>query len=100
MALRADFGVDEKAVEEAEAARQRVVVWGDGQVGEIDEAGVAIAFLHVAENLIVGAVLFNDVDDMMKRRIGLWTSPLLPVIRGGDALGEGGKPARSDRRRR
>jgi len=46
--LRTDLGIHEEAIEPAEAPRQGVVVRGDREVGEIDEAPVAIAFLHVS----------------------------------------------------
>ena len=88
MSLRTDLGIHEEAIEQAEAPRQRVMVRGDGDVGEIDEARVAIAFFHVSEHLIIGAVLFDDVDDVAERRIAPRHGLLLPVIRGGDALRE------------
>ena len=65
-----------------------MVVRGDGDVGEIDEARVAIAFFHVSEYLIIGAILFDDVDDVAERRITPRRGLMLPVISGDDALGE------------
>src|SRR5579864_6125363 len=79
VSLRTDLGVYEEAIEQAEAPRQRVVVRGDTDVGEIDEARVAIAFFHVSEHLIIGAILFDHVDNVVKRRIGPRRRPLLPV---------------------
>jgi len=46
-----------------------VVIGSDGDVGEGHEAGLAVAFFHVAEHLIVGAILFDDVDHMLERWI-------------------------------
>ena len=86
VSLRTDLGIHEEAIEQAEAPRQRVMVRGDGDVGEIDEARVAIAFLHVSEYLIVGAILFDDVDDVAERRIAPRRGPVLPVIGRDDAL--------------
>jgi hypothetical protein len=33
------------------------------------QAGIAIAFLHVTEHLVVSAILLDDVDHMLKGRI-------------------------------
>src|SRR5438046_1453535 len=85
--LRADLGISEEAVEEAEAPRQRVMVRGDGDVGEVDEAGVAVTLLHVAEHLIVGAILFDDVDHVLERWIASWRRLPLPIVRGGNTPG-------------
>jgi hypothetical protein len=38
VSLRTDLGIHEEAIGQGEAPSQRVVVWGDGDVGEIDEA--------------------------------------------------------------
>ena len=37
-----------------------------GDVGKVDEAGITVAFLHVAQHLIVGAVLLDDVDHVLE----------------------------------
>jgi hypothetical protein len=86
--LRADLGVDKESVEESEAARQFVMVRGDGGVWEIDEAGVTIALLHIAEHLIVGPVFLDDVNHVLEWRIAACCRSLLPVVGGNDALGE------------
>src|SRR4029077_20236806 len=86
VSLRTDLGIHEEAIEQAEAPRQRVVVWGDGDVGEIEEARVAIAFFHVSEYLIIGAILFDDVDDVVERWIAPRRGLMLPVIRRDDTL--------------
>src|SRR2546423_13128375 len=85
---RTDLGVHEEAVKQAKASRQRVMVRGDGDVREIDQAWVAIAFWHVPKHLIVGAVLFDDVHHMMKRWIVPGRRRTLPVIRRDDAMRE------------
>jgi peptidase-like protein len=88
MCAAAVFRVNEEPVEKTEAPRQCVMVRSDGVVGKVDETRVASAFFNIAEQLIVGAVLFNDVDDVLKWRIAARRAPLLPVVRGGDALCE------------
>src|SRR4029077_5920999 len=88
VSLRTDLGVYEEAIEQPEAARQSVMVWSNGDVGEIDEAGVAVAFLHVSKHLIVSTVLFDDVDDVPEGRIAPRLGPTLPVIGSCDTLGE------------
>jgi hypothetical protein len=86
VSLRTDLGIHEEAIEQAEAPGQRVVVRSNGDVGEIEEARVAIAFLQVAQDLIVGAILFDDVDDVAEGRIAPRREALLPVIGGDDAF--------------
>ena len=94
MALRADLGIYKEAVEQSEASCQRVMVRSGEDVGEVDEAGVSVGILQVTEHLIVGAILFDDVDDMLERRIAARRWLALPVICGRDALGEGGQLGR------
>ena len=67
MAVVADFGVDVEIVEHAELARERVRVGGD-LLTENRERWIAISALDVAENLIVGSVLANHVEDVLDRR--------------------------------
>jgi len=52
---------------------------------EEDQRRIAVALREVAEDLIVRAVLFNDVDDVLERRIAARVARRVPVVRGGDA---------------
>jgi hypothetical protein len=54
-------------IEEHKRIGQPVLVRGD-VVAEHDERGVAISLFHVAEDLIVRAVLFHHVDHMLDER--------------------------------
>src|SRR2546426_610311 len=66
VAVGADFTLDVKVVEQHKVARQLVVVGGDALV-EQAKARVAVAFGQVAEDLVVGAVLFDDVNAILDR---------------------------------
>src|ERR1051326_4197927 len=53
------------------------------------ERTVAVALRQIAEDLIVGAVLFDDVDDVLEGRIlRSASSRLFPVVRARDASRE------------
>ena len=67
MAVVADLGVDVEVVEQDELAGERVGV-GRDLLAEEAEARIAVAFRHVAEDLIVGAVFLDDVEDVPDRR--------------------------------
>ena len=67
VAVGADLTLDVKVVEEHELSGQSVVVRRDG-LGEQADVGFAVAFFHVAEYLVVGAVFLDDVDDILDRR--------------------------------
>ena len=67
MAVGADLALDVKVVQEHELAGQGVVVGRDG-LGEQADVRIAVAFFHVAEDLVVGAVFLDDVDDVLDRR--------------------------------
>ncbi len=67
VAVGADLALDVEVVEQHELADQGVVVGRDG-LGEQADARLAVAFGHVAEDLVVGAVLLDDVDDVLDRR--------------------------------
>ena len=86
MPVGADVGVHVEVVEQHELARQLVQV-GRDVFAEQHQRGVAIAFLHVAQHLVVGAVLLHDVDDVLdgRQRAGLVQFGI-PVGR----VGEGG----------
>src|SRR5579871_203662 len=55
---------------------------------------VAIASRHIAKHLIVGAVLLNDVDDVLKLRIVPAGPRTIPSVRGGNATGVSRKQRR------
>src|ERR1700734_1752412 len=68
MAIAGNFARVEEVVEDAELQRELMFVWGDSRT-EHREAWVAVAcrlaiLTEVAKYLIVGAVFFDDVDDM------------------------------------
>ena len=63
MAIGAHFGVHVKVVQEAELSRKRMVI-GSNLLPEQDEGGVPVPFRHVTEDLVIGPVLFDDVDDV------------------------------------
>ena len=67
VSVGADLAVDVEVVEQHELAGQGVVVGRDG-LGEEAKVRVAVAFGHVAEDLVVGAVFLDDVDDILDRR--------------------------------
>ena len=54
-------------VEQRELLGQRVVIRRD-VASELHERRIAVALRHVAEHLIVGAVLLDDVEDVLDRR--------------------------------
>src|SRR6185295_5232794 len=86
-ALSADLRVDEEAVEQAEALGERVVVRRD-LAREEQERGVAIALGQIAEDLIVGAVLLDDVDDVLEGRIDTRRPGAVPTVRARNPLRE------------
>src|SRR5262249_21658050 len=59
-----DFAVDIDVVEQHEFASELVMIGGDG-FGEEAEVWITIALLHVAEDLIVGAILLDDVEAVL-----------------------------------
>ena len=67
VAVGADLALDVEVVEQHELADQGVVV-GRDRLGEQAEVRLAVALGHVAEDLVVGAVLLDDVDDVLDRR--------------------------------
>src|SRR5215470_11578738 len=69
VAVGRDLGVDVEVVEQYEFARQRVLIRRH-VLAEEAEARIAVAFFHIAQHLVVGAVLFDHVDHMFDRRWG------------------------------
>src|SRR5262249_4377904 len=67
VAVEADVSIDVEIVEDDEVLRERVSVRRD-VAPEARELRIAVAFAQVAENLIVGAVLANDVEDVLDGR--------------------------------
>ncbi len=64
MAVAGNFSAVVEIVEHAELQRQLVLVGRD--VGAIHGEGrIAVAGLQIAENLVVGAVFFDDVDHVL-----------------------------------
>ena len=76
MALRADVRVYVKIVVKGIFAGQFVQVWGD-ILSEQGQRLVSIAFLNIAQHLVVRAVLFDDVDDVLN---GRWATRLFSEL--------------------
>ena len=68
MSVTAHLGVDEKAIEQPEAFRERVMIRAD-RAGEEEQRRIAVARTQIAEDLVVRAVLLDDVDHVRERRI-------------------------------
>ena len=64
MAVEADGAAGHEVVEQHVVFRQRVVIRRNVAAVE-DQLGVAIALGDVAQNLVVGAVLFDDEEDVL-----------------------------------
>ena len=67
MAIGADLAVDVEVVEQHELPGQGVMV-GRHLLGKEAQVRLAVALRHVAEDLVVGAVLLDDVDAVLDRR--------------------------------
>ena len=67
VSVEADFGIDVEVVEQHELPRERVCV-GRDVFAEDRERRIAVAQLDVAEDLVVRAVLADDVEDVLDRR--------------------------------
>jgi hypothetical protein len=46
---------------------------------------IAVALVVIAQDLIVGAILFDDVDDVLERRVAMSARTGFPRIGSGDA---------------
>ena len=67
MPIGRDFAFDVGVVEQHELFRELVVVRCN-RFGEQAQAAFAVALWEVAEDLIVGAIFLDDVDDVLDRR--------------------------------
>ena len=67
MAVGAEHAAAIEVVEQHELVDQLVMV-GRHLLAEDAQIGVAVAPLHVAEHLVVGAVLLDDVQHVLDRR--------------------------------
>ena len=67
MAVVADLGVDVEVVERCERRRERVGIRRH-IFAEERQRRIAVRLRQVAEHLVVGAVLANDVEDVLDRR--------------------------------
>ncbi len=72
MAVVADFGVDVEVVEQDELANERVRI-GRHVLAEQRQVRIAVALGNVAEHLVVGAILADDVEDVLD---GRWITDL------------------------
>src|SRR5262249_39117167 len=69
MPVDAYFAVAIEIVQDHKLLRQAVLV-GSNLAPKDGQAGIPVAFGQIAEYLIVGAVLFDDVDDVLNGRPG------------------------------
>ena len=67
MAVRAENAGAIGVIEQHELAHHLVLVRRDA-LAEDAERGVAVAFLDVTEDLVVGAVFLDDVEDVFEDR--------------------------------
>src|SRR5262245_44157000 len=65
MSLLANLGIDEESIEQSEASRQRAMV-GRGLAGKKGQGRVTISIRKIAKDLIVSAVLLDDVNDLFE----------------------------------
>ena len=77
MSVGAHLALDIKIVEHHKLARELVVV-GRDFFAEQTQARIAVALRHVAKDLVIGAVLLDDVNAMLDRA-GITHSSGLPV---------------------
>ena len=66
MAIGTDHSRAIRIVEEHEFARDFVLVGRDA-LAENAQRWIAIAFAHIAQHLVIGAVLFDDINDVLKQ---------------------------------
>src|ERR1700741_5194552 len=92
------FGVDEESIEQPESLRQRMMI-GRNAARKEDERGISITLRQVTEDLIVGTVLLDDVDDVLERWVFLLRMHSVPAIRRGYARGESIQLRSDDSRR-
>ena len=83
----AHLGVDEEPVEQSEPLGERVMIRRHGARKE-HQRRIAVALRDVAEHLIVRAVLLEDVDHVLERRIARPRAARVPSVRRGDARRE------------
>ena len=69
VAIGADIGIHIEVVEQDEIMRQLMQIRRH-LFAKHDQRGIAIAFLHIAQHLIVGAILFHDVQHMFNGSTG------------------------------
>src|SRR5262252_1265761 len=66
VAVGTNVSVDEEIVVEDKIARQSVMVRSLG-FSEQNQARVPVSLSHVAEHLIVGAIFFQDIENVLNR---------------------------------
>src|SRR5262249_10345224 len=67
MAVHADFSIAKQVVQQDELAGDLMVV-GSYLFTEDGEPRIAVALAEVAQHLVVGAILLDDVEDMLDGR--------------------------------
>ena len=68
MTVRAHFGIHEEAVEYSEALSQCVMIRRHS-AWEEEERCVTVSLPQITKDLIIGAILLDDVNDVLERRI-------------------------------
>src|SRR5439155_25583147 len=68
MTVGAHLGINVEVVHQDKLSREGVVIRCD-LFSEKSEAGISVPFRHVAEHLVVRAILFDHIDDMTDRRL-------------------------------
>jgi hypothetical protein len=84
VSVRTHFGVHEKPIEDSEPFGERVMIRRN-RAAEIDERRIAVGLREIAEELIVRPILFDDVDDVLERRVLRIDARLTPLICLGNA---------------
>ena len=87
VSVNAHLSVAVKVVQDHILLRQGMLVRCH-LLSEDGQFGISIRVRQIPKLLIIGAVLFDDVDDVAERRIASRRGPVLPVIRGDNPLGE------------
>jgi hypothetical protein len=64
----ADFAIHKKVIERHEVARE-LVVHRRNVFAKQSQFWIAVATAEIAQHLIVGAILFDDVEDMLDRKV-------------------------------
>ena len=67
MPIGTNIGIDVEVIEEDKVFRQLPVIWRGGLIEE-SQRRVTVADAEIAQHLVVSAILFDNVDDVLNRR--------------------------------